>query len=154
MIFVTVGSQKFPFDRLLKAVDQLPADYDVFAQTGYSSYLPQNYAYQRFLDRDAFAEYIEKADIIITHAGTGAIMSAVKKGKKVIAVPRLKEYGEHVDDHQTQIVEELGKQNILCPCMDMDIEKAIRYAQETEFTKWQSDRDQFIESIDEFIRDC
>ena len=47
---------------------------------------------------------MEKANIVITHGGTGAIIGAVKKGKKVIAVPRLAKYGEHVDDHQLQLI--------------------------------------------------
>ena len=54
MIFITLGSQKFQFDRLLKEVDRLIADgviqEKVFAQIGASEYLPQNYTYERFLD--------------------------------------------------------------------------------------------------------
>ena len=100
-IFITLGSQKFQFNRLLKAVDELckkgtiDAD-DVFAQIGYSDYLPQKYSYKKFLDRDEFSNEMGKADIVITHGGTGAIIGAVKKGKKVIAVPRLAKYGERI----------------------------------------------------------
>ena len=46
MIFVTLGSQKFQFNRLLKAVDELDTDDEIFAQIGYSNYKPQNYAYK------------------------------------------------------------------------------------------------------------
>lgn len=101
-IFITLGSQKFQFNRLLKAVDELcekgtvDAE-DVFAQIGYSDYLPKNFSYKKFLDRDEFSNEMEKANIVITHGGTGAIIGAVKRGKKVIAVPRLAKYGEHVD---------------------------------------------------------
>ena len=108
-IFITLGSQKFQFNRLLKAVDELcekgtvDAE-DVFAQIGYSDYLPKNFSYKKFLDRDEFSNEMEKANIVITHGGTGAIIGAVKKGKKVIAVPRLAKYGEHVDDHQLQLI--------------------------------------------------
>ena len=106
-IFITLGSQKFQFNRLLRAVDELcekgtvDAEY-VFAQIGYSDYLPKNFSYKKFLDRDEFSKEMGKADIVITHGGTGAIIGAVKKGKKVIAVPRRAQYGEHVDDHQLQ----------------------------------------------------
>ena len=103
MIFITLGSQKFQFDRLLKEVDRLIADgviqEKVFAQIGASEYLPQNYTYERFLDRQHFAQIMDQCDSVITHGGTGVIIGAVKKGKKVIAVPRLAKYGEHVDDH-------------------------------------------------------
>lgn len=108
MIFITLGSQKFQFNRLLETVDRLVENNkiteDVFAQTGYSDYKPQHYKYKAFLNHDAFSEMEAKADIVITHGGTGAIMGAVKKGKKVIAVPRLSKYGEHVDDHQVEMV--------------------------------------------------
>lgn len=55
---------------------------DVFAQTGYSDYVPRNYSYNNFLDRDEFSVEMGKADIVITHGGTGAIIGAVKKGKR------------------------------------------------------------------------
>ena len=93
MIFITLGSQKFQFNRLLQAVDQLieksVIEDEVFAQIGYSDYQPKHYAYQKFLDREQFLVQEEKCRVLITHGGTGAIIGAVKKGKKVIAVPRV-----------------------------------------------------------------
>lgn len=114
-IFITLGSQKFQFNRLLIAVDKLCekkviSGEDVFAQTGYSDYVPRNYSYNNFLDRDEFSVEMGKADIVITHGGTGAIIGAVKKGKKVIAVPRRAKYGEHVDDHQLQLIKQFDLQ--------------------------------------------
>ena len=88
-IFITLGSQKFQFNRLLKAVDELcekgtiDAE-DVFAQIGYSDYLPKNFSYKKFLDRDEFSNEMEKANIVITHGGTGAIIGAVKKVKRLL----------------------------------------------------------------------
>lgn len=86
MIFITLGSQKFQFNRLLKAVDDLveigELSDEVFAQTGYSDYQPRNYKFKQFLDRDEFAKYEAESEIVITHGGTGAIIGAVKKGKK------------------------------------------------------------------------
>lgn len=86
MIFITLGSQKFQFNRLLRAMDELVASGEVgdevFAQSGYSDYEPQHYRFQRFLDREEFDEMIGKSDVVITHGGTGAIIGAVKQGKK------------------------------------------------------------------------
>lgn len=59
-----------------------------------------------------FSQIMDKAEIVITHGGTGAIIGAVKKGKKVIAVPRLARYGEHVDDHQLQLVGQFKELNL------------------------------------------
>jgi len=83
MVFVTLGSQKFQFNRLLRAIDELCAKGEigeaVFAQIGYSDYEPKKYTYKQFLNRQEFAEIMDKADIVITHGGTGAIIGAVKR---------------------------------------------------------------------------
>ena len=82
MIFITTGSQKFQFNRLLKKVDELIADGTikdkVFAQSGYSEYKPVNYEYKDFMSRDEFAKKMGESTIVITHGGTGAIIGAVK----------------------------------------------------------------------------
>lgn len=156
MIFITLGSQKFQFDRLLKAVDQLVADgtvtEKVFAQTGYSEYKPQHYEYSQFLDREEFARLTGEADTVITHGGTGAIIGAVKKGKKVIAVPRRAMYGEHVDDHQLQMVEQFRELNLICECQDCDkLGEALEYVKNTTFKSYESNTQTIINSIEEYI---
>ena len=109
-IFITVGSQKFQFNRLLTAVDMLVAEGkitdEVFAQIGSSDYVPQHFSARPFLDQEDFAARLDWADIVLTHGGTGVIINAVKREKKVIAVPRLARYGEHVDDHQTELLQQ------------------------------------------------
>lgn len=151
MIFVTLGSQKFQFNRLLKAVDEIDTDEEIFAQIGYSDYKPQNYAYKGFLDREEFAAWEEKADIVITHGGTGAIIGAVKKGKKVIAVPRLAKYGEHVDDHQIQLIKQFKDLNLIYACMDGDLQKALEVVNNTTYNEYKSNTDKIIKSLEEFI---
>lgn len=156
MIFITLGSQKFQFNRLLKAVDDLVQrkiiKEDVFAQIGYSDYQPQNYSYKKFLDRDEFARMEEKSEIVITHGGTGAIIGAVKKDKKVIAVPRLSKFGEHVDDHQLQLLDEFEKMQIIVACYDTDkLEDAYRLVQTKKLKKYKSNQKRIIDSIEEFL---
>ena len=151
MIFVTLGSQKFQFNRLLKAVGELQTDEEIFAQIGYSDYKPQNYKYKEFLDREEFAALEEKADIVITHGGTGAIIGAVKKGKKVIAVPRLKKYGEHVDDHQIQLIKQFKDLNLIYACMDGNLQKALDVVKNTTYNEYKSNTDRIIRSLEEFI---
>lgn len=151
MIFVTLGSQKFQFNRLLKAVDELQTDEEIFAQIGYSDYKPQNYNYKEFLDREEFAAWEEKADIVITHGGTGAIIGAIKKGKKVIAVPRLAKYGEHVDDHQMQLINQFKNLNLIYACTDGDLQRALNTVKNTNYNKYQSNTKKIISSIDAFI---
>lgn len=112
MIFVTVGSRGYPFERLIKEVDRISLegrifDHFVVAQIGSSTFTPKNIEFTDYMDKKKYDEYVAKADIIITHGGTGAIISALKKEKQVVAFPRLKIYGEHIDDHQIQICEVL-----------------------------------------------
>ena len=66
MIFVTLGSQKFQFNRLLAAIDQLVENGvitdEIFAQTGYSDYSPQHFKFSSFLDREEFSEKIRSKE--------------------------------------------------------------------------------------------
>ena len=156
-IYITLGSQKFQFNRLLKAMDELcetgtvDAE-DVFAQIGYSDYLPKNYNFKKFLGRSEFSKEMEKADIVITHGGTGAIIGAVKMGKKVIAVPRLAKYGEHVDDHQIQIVRQFKEMKLIYACEDMNLQNALKTVAEENYNAYESNTIMIIKSIDEFIK--
>lgn len=156
MMFVTLGSQKFQFNRLLKALDEQVKEgkiqEQIFAQIGVSSYIPVHFKTKDFLSRDEFEAATSKADIVLTHGGTGAIMGAVKKGKKVIAVPRLKKYGEHVDDHQLQLIAEFRKLNLICECDDCgELWRAIETVKNTEYERYQSNTNSIINSIEKFI---
>ncbi len=156
MIYITLGSQKFQFNRLLKAIDELiekgVITEDVFAQIGYSDYLPKNYKYKPFVDRDEFAEMTKKADVIITHGGTGAIIGAVKQGKKVIAVPRLAQYGEHVDNHQRQLVGQFADMDLISKCDDCsEIGNILDETRNRTFKTYESNTNRIIESIEDFI---
>ncbi|MEE1008108.1 MAG: PssE/Cps14G family polysaccharide biosynthesis glycosyltransferase [Agathobacter sp.] len=156
MIFITTGSQKFQFNRLLKKVDELIADGTikdkVFAQSGYSDYKPVNYEYKDFMSRDEFAKKMGESTIVITHGGTGAIIGAVKKGKKVIAVPRLAKFGEHVDDHQLQLLTQFDEMNIICSCYDIeDLAGYITKIDSMEFNSYKSNTQVIMDDIEQFL---
>lgn len=106
MIFVTVGSRNYPFDRLFKKLDKLYEDgiltEPLFAQIGTSTYKPKYYKYKDFISSEEFLEKINKANIVVSHGASGSIMKALNAGKKVIVVTRLEKYGEHINDHQIQ----------------------------------------------------
>jgi len=103
MIFLTVGTQ-FPFDRLVKAVDEIAGkngfDERIVAQIGDSSYRPENLDAVPSLEKALFDQYFAEADSIISHAGMGTIMMALDHRKPLLIMPRLKKYGEVVNDHQ------------------------------------------------------
>lgn len=156
MIFIILGSQKFQFNRLLKAIDDLIESGEladkVFAQTGYSDYQPHNYRFKQFLDREEFAKCEAEAEIVITHGGTGAIIGAVKKGKKVIAVPRLSKHREHVDDHQLEIIEQFKNQNLICGLDDCSqLKEGLVYVKNHKFSTFISNTDKIIASIEKYL---
>lgn len=156
MIFITLGTQKFQFNRLLKAVDGIVENKiineEIIAQTGYSDYKPKHYNSSRFFNREEFTETIQRADIIITHGGTGSIVAAIKKGKKVIAVPRLAQFGEHVDDHQLQLVKQFAEMNLIYECQDCSkLGGALVDISHMTFNSYKSNTETIIQSINEFI---
>lgn len=116
MILVTVGTQKQSFDRLFDLIrnsKELKKE-ELIVQRGYTkcNNSKRIKAFD-FIPLDEMEEYISKADLVISHGGVGTIFSAIKKGKKVIAVPRLEKYGEHINDHQIEICEELEKEGYI-----------------------------------------
>jgi len=114
MIFLTVGTQ-FPFDRLVKAVDKAAGtngfNEKIVAQIGESSYCPGNFNSVAAFEKVVFDQHFSKADSIISHAGMGTITMALDQRKPLLVMPRLKKYGEVVNDHQLAIAkkfEQLG----------------------------------------------
>lgn len=115
MIFLTVGTYPLPFERLVKAIDaaikERLIEEEIFAQIGRCSYKPQNMEYVQMLEKEAFDSYFQKASSIISHAGIGTITMALDNEKPLLVMPRLKKYGEVVNDHQVMTArrfEELG----------------------------------------------
>lgn len=156
MIFVTLGSQKFQFDRLLQKLDELVEQgvitEEITAQIGASNYLPKHFPYVRFMDREQFAATMDACDIVVTHGGTGVIINAVKKGKKVIAVPRLAKYKEHVDDHQLQLLHQFDELQIICACYELeDFEKEYKEIRNREFRPYVSNTHVIIEDIEGYL---
>lgn len=156
MILVTVGSQKFQFNRLLKKIDELIEDgiinETVYAQIGVSDYKPKNYDYVDFMTQEEFNNKIKDSSIVITHAGTGVIVNSLKMGKKVVGVPRFAKYGEHVDDHQIQLIKEFEELNLIEPSYEIkSLDNAIKKVKRTEYEKYISNTDSIVKSIEEYI---
>ena len=123
MILVILGTQNKPFARLLRAIDKQINDGNikdkVVVQAGQTLYKSDNMEIFDFLSMDKFDNLLENADLIITHGGVGTILQAIRKNKKIIAVPRLSKYKEHVNDHQKQIVNEFAKNGHILKCENL-----------------------------------
>ena len=156
MIFVVLGSQKFQFNRLLKSLDEAISNKKIndkiFAQIGYSDYKPTNYEYQDFIDREEYKAKLKEADIVICHGGTGVIVEAVKNEKKVIAIGRLAQYNEHVDDHQLQIISQFTDANMIACVEDADkIPEKLKEIENMTFEKYVSNQKTINSYLKEYI---
>lgn len=123
MIFVTVGTQKFQMNRLMKQIEMLAAmmpEEEFIIQYGHCTYVPKNCKTFMFMDRPQFEECIDRCRLLITHGGVGTIMAGLRKRKPVIVVPRLHKYGEHVDDHQIEAAHALKHNKCLLICMNIE----------------------------------
>ena len=125
VIFVTVGTHEQQFDRLIKSVDDLVKDGiikdKVIMQTGYSNYEPQYCEWQKLYPFIQMEEFVDKADIVITHGGPSSIILPLQKGKVPIVVPRQKKFAEHVNNHQFEFVEFIcEKQGNVIPVWEIE----------------------------------
>lgn len=95
---------------------------------------------------------MKKSTLVITHGGTGAIITAVKAGKKVIAVPRLAQYGEHVDDHQLQLLNQFDGMGIILPCYNIEeLNKKLFEIEQVKLKPYISNTKTIIEDIERYI---
>lgn len=72
----------------------------VHAQIGSGSYEPKNMTFERFMNKAKFDQLIAEADSVVSHAGVGTIATALALNKPLLVMPRLRRFGEHVNDHQ------------------------------------------------------
>lgn len=127
MIFVTVGTHEQQFNRLVKYMDGLRLEEEVIIQSGYSDYVPKYCKYEKMLPYQKMVELVEKARIVVTHGGPSSIMLPLQMGKMPIVVPRQKEYGEHVNDHQLEFVRKISESIDIIPVYDIqDLGEIIR----------------------------
>lgn len=154
MIFVTLGTQDKHFDRLLNAVYKLETDEKIVAQIGStefkSSKPEEKFEIHKFLSNEEFEKYMDEARVVITHAGVGTIVYGLKKHKKMIVAARLKKYGEHVNDHQLQILQTFASEGYIIPLENFDdLPKLL----EMEFTpkEWKSNNNTFNRKLFEEI---
>lgn len=113
MILVILGTQNNDFHRLLDEIERNiengNINEEVIVQAGFTKYKSNKMKIFDVTSKKNLEDLIKKADLIITHAGVGSIEMSLEQNKKVIAVPRLKKYKEHVNDHQKDIEGEFNK---------------------------------------------
>jgi beta-1,4-N-acetylglucosaminyltransferase len=96
-------------------------DEQVIMQIGYTTYKPVNAEYFSFLE--SFEEILRlnrEARVVVSHAGAGSIVTALKEKTPVIVVPRLKKYNEHMNDHQLEIAKAMSENKNVTVIYDVE----------------------------------
>lgn len=156
MIFVTVGTQDVPFDRLLKAVDKQIKNgnikEEVIVQCGKTKFKSKNMKFISFLEMEEFNKLIKKANLIICHGGVGSILDGLKNNKIVIACPRLQKYKEHTNDHQLEIINKFSNDGYIIPLKDPNkLDMALKQADIFRPKKYKSNTENMVKLIEDFI---
>ena len=120
LIFVTVGTHHQPFERLLAALDEPRAPI-----SWSSSLVPRDrqrasHAAEAYMPFNEMLECFAEADTVITHAGVGSILCARREGHVPLVVPRRRDLGEHVDDHQAELTRGLEARGTAIAVWDTD----------------------------------
>ena len=152
LIFVTLGTQDKKFKRLLDAVEHININEKIIAQVGSTEYESKKMEIHKFLTSEEFSKYMNDARVVITHAGVGTIIAGLNLNKKMIVAARRKEYKEHVNDHQLQILETFSKEGYIIPLEDFskleEIIKSIDNFMPKQFT---SNNKNFVRLLDKEI---
>ena len=151
-----VGTQNNSFQRVLEEIDKLIKkeiiQEKVIVQAGYTKYETPNMEIFDLIPKEELKQYQQEARLIITHGGAGSIITSLQYGKKVIAVPRKHEYGEHVNNHQEEIVELFNSKGYIIGTKGVeDLEQAIEKAKNFKPVQYKSDNHKMLQIIEDFI---
>jgi UDP-N-acetylglucosamine transferase subunit ALG13 len=102
MILVVTGTHHQPFDRLLRAANDVGRELGelVVAQVGPSALALPHCVIHRSFAPDELDRRMTEARVVVIHAGTSSFLAARALGRRPIVVPRRRAFGEQVDDHQ------------------------------------------------------
>ena len=156
MILVLLGTQNNSFIRLLEAIqkniDNKVITDEVIVQAGFTKFESKDMKVIDFIDKEELSKLQDRADFIITHGGVGSIISSLKKGKKVIVVPRLKKYGEHVNNHQIQIARRFEQEGYVKHVINLKhLEKVIKSIDSFIPRPYENDESNVLTIIENYI---
>ncbi len=114
-VLVTIGSEKYPFHRALRAMEGVAAGLELTWQTG-NTPLDQHSVpgeARAWWPGDELAARVQASDVVVTHAGVGSILMVLRAGKCPVVIPRRGRLGEHIDDHQMQLAQILAERGVV-----------------------------------------
>lgn len=163
MIFLTVGSE-ISFDRLTKAVDQWCYKnkqiqlFGQIADPGPNGYYPQHCKWEKFISPSKYNKMYDEAELIISHAGMGSIITALITATPIIILPRHSILHETRNDHQIATAKRFSNHNGVFTVdteamLDPMIDQIVKNKTEITMKNVGSSADkQLIDTIRQFIR--
>jgi len=156
MIFVTVGTHYQGFERLIKKMDEIAAKIndEVIMQIGHTNYHPRNAKWFSFLEKENdILQLYKDSEIVVAHGGAGTLLTALILNKKLIIVPRLKRYKEHIDNQQFELARllERNKQALCVYDINM-LEEKIKNAKTLPIIQQQRKND-LVDFISKYIEE-
>ena len=156
MILVLLGTQNNSFIRLLEAIqkniDNKVITDEVIVQAGFTKFESKDMKVLDLIDKEELSKLQDRADLIITHGGVCSIISSLKKGKKVIVVPRLKKYGEHVNNHQIQIARRFEQEGYVKHVINLkNLEKVLESIESFTPRPYENDESNVLTIIENYI---
>jgi UDP-N-acetylglucosamine transferase subunit ALG13 len=118
VIFATCGSSHLGFERMMKALAAFDPE-TLYVQHGPVAPPPAARA-DAYLSFAEVVEQIDKASVVVSHAGVGSILCALRAGHTPIVFPRLKRYAETVDDHQAELARALAERGSVLVAWDSE----------------------------------
>lgn len=156
MILVMLGTQNNSFYRLLeeieKNIEQEIIKEEVIVQAGYTKFESKNMKILDLISKEQLEELQKEARIIITHGGVGSIITSIEKEKKVIAVARSHEYGEHINNHQKEIVQKFSEKGYIIGIEEVPkLKEALLQVEDFKPKKYEPDNKKMLTILEEFI---
>jgi UDP-N-acetylglucosamine transferase subunit ALG13 len=128
VIFVTVGTQRCAFDRLVVAADGIANGHEpVIVQSGTSRAHLNHATSFDFLPFADIQEYMRSARVVVTHAGIGSVALSLRLGHRPVVVPRLAALDETIDGHQLSFALRLAQLDLITLVRDAaELAAAVR----------------------------
>ena len=123
LMLVTVGAT-LPFDRMVemvvraKAAGLIPEHVTIQTGMGGTAPVAPGITVVESIDFAEIQNLLRRADLVVCHGGTGSLITALREGCRIVAVPRRFARGEHYDDHQAEITDAFAARGLIETAQD------------------------------------
>jgi UDP-N-acetylglucosamine transferase subunit ALG13 len=162
LIFFTVGTGPYQFNRLLMAADRIFSEGDVngrfegLAQIGSSDYVPKNIRHVKFLDKERYESLLGSACIVVHPGGAGTTITCLTMKVRSIIFPREVRYGEIRNDSSTLLAKTLDSKGYATYARDYEglltaIRSFMKPGNQRHMKPYRSTRDALCRKLKEYM---